>query len=354
MGLLTVYNEGYSNATLISNRFIDEYMKDANDAQLKIYLYLTRMMSAKQETSISDIADKFNHTEKDVLRALKYWEKQQLLSLDYDTGKNLVGIHLKDLQSNLEAEAVQSAQKPLVSIISTQTTLRTEEITAPTVYEKPNYSLDELKSFKNTEEASQILFIAESYLGKTLSANDIKTIFFFYDKLNFSTDLVDYLIQYCVERDKKDFKYIERVAINWAEQGITTPKQAAALSKKYDKTVYTIMKTLGKANLPTNKEVEFITKWSKEFGFSLDIIIEACDRTVLATDSHRFEYADSILTNWHKAGVHHKADIEVCDKNFKKTKTAVVSNKTVTSNKFNQFPQRSYDFDKLEEELLNR
>ena len=58
-------------------RFIDEYMKDANDAQLKVYLYLLRMMSANLATSVSEIADKFNHTEKDVIRALKYWEKAQ-------------------------------------------------------------------------------------------------------------------------------------------------------------------------------------------------------------------------------------------------------------------------------------
>lgn len=51
-------------------------MKDANDAQIKVYLYLLRMMTAGLTTSVSDIADKFNHTEKDVLRALKYWEKQ--------------------------------------------------------------------------------------------------------------------------------------------------------------------------------------------------------------------------------------------------------------------------------------
>ena len=56
-------------------------MKDANDAQLKVYLYLIRMMNANLPTSVSDIADKFNHTEKDVLRALKYWEKKRLWNM---------------------------------------------------------------------------------------------------------------------------------------------------------------------------------------------------------------------------------------------------------------------------------
>ena len=76
MAQFKVYQENYSDVTVVSNIFIDEYMKEANDAQLKVYLYLLRTMSAHLPTSVSDIADQFNHTEKDVLRALKYWEKR--------------------------------------------------------------------------------------------------------------------------------------------------------------------------------------------------------------------------------------------------------------------------------------
>ena len=75
MSRLTIYRDDYSDATIVSNQFIDEYMENANDAQIKVYLYLLRMMHANLPTSISDIADKFNHTEKDVVRALSYWEK---------------------------------------------------------------------------------------------------------------------------------------------------------------------------------------------------------------------------------------------------------------------------------------
>ena len=71
MDHLRIYKDNYTDATAVSNIFIDEYMKDANDAQLKVYLYLIRMMNANLPISISDIADKFNHTEKEVLRDRK-------------------------------------------------------------------------------------------------------------------------------------------------------------------------------------------------------------------------------------------------------------------------------------------
>ena len=96
------------------------------------------------------------------------------------------------------------------------------------------------KEFKNNEETAQILFVTEQYMGKPLSTSEIKTILFFSDKLGFSIDLIDYLIQYCVEKGKKDFRYIEKVALSWAEAGIKTPKQAAGASRKYDKAVYDI------------------------------------------------------------------------------------------------------------------
>ena len=172
---------------------------------------------------------------------------------------------------------------------------------------------------------------------------------FISDKLGFSEDLIDYLIQYCVDRNKKDLRYIEKVAISWAQQGITTPKQAKKLAGKYDKSVYEIMKALGKTGAPTQTEVTFITHWTKELGFTADVIFAACERTVLATDKHRFEYADSILNSWHKAGVHHKSDIQSLDDNYRKAKAS----KPAAANKFNQFKQNDYDFDALEKELLS-
>ncbi len=317
MGRLTIYQDNYTDSTVISNRFIDEYMMAANDAQLKIYLYLIRMMSAKRSTSISDIADMFNYTEKDVLRALKYWEKKQLLRLDCDENKTITGIHLLDFAAEAPA--------------------------------KPNYTLDELKEFKSNEATSRILFFTEQYLKKTLSSSEMRTMLFISDKLGFSEDLIDYLIQYCAERGKKDLKYIEKVAISWAEQGITTPEEACAFANKYDKTVYAVMKALGKTGIPTHTEVAFITRWTKEYGFTPDIIHAACERTVLATDKHRFEYADGILTSWYKSGVHHINDIASLDSAYRKNKSV----KAATVNKFNQFKQNDYDFDALEQELLS-
>lgn len=384
MARLTIYKDNYIESTAVSNCFIDEYMKDANDAQLKVYLYLLRMMHANLPFSVSDIADKFNHTEKDVLRALRYWEKQKLLTLDYDGDKNLVGIHLCELNPGetgtnrtgtapglarcdrnanavsrtASAEAAGAAAGTVstgaelegsgVSFVSTMTVPSQEP--EPDPYAKPTYSTDQLRSFKEQENTAQLLFVAQVYVGRPLTASDMKTILYLSDVLHFSDDLIDYLIQYCVDRGKKDFRYMEKVAVNWAQQGITTPKQAQKAALKYDKSVYAIMNELGKSSSPTAKELEYINRWTGEYGFSQDIIFEACERTVLAVDKHRFEYAEGILSSWRRENVRHKADIKRVDEQHQKQKTTP---RSAANNKFNQFKQNTYNFEELEKELIS-
>ncbi len=360
MGQFTIYKEDVPGVTLLSNSFIDNYMKDANDAQLKIYLYLLRRLGSGQAASVSEIADFFNHTEREVLRSLKYWEKLKLLAIEYDESRNVSGIRfLKGMDEPVTVAAPAVAAATAV-VSATAITEKAEETPAEKTdpYKKPSYSADQLSAFKNKENIRQLFFIAESYMGRQLSVSDMKSILYLSDCLHFSDDLIDYLLQYCVDRGKKDFKYIEAVALNWAQSGVTTPKQAEKFAAKYDKSVYTIMKELGKNNTPTKKELEYIIRWTKEYGFSQDIIAIACERTVLATDSHRFEYAEGILSNWKKEDVHHKSDIQRIDAQYQKSRqsrstSSAASSSQVSSNRFNQFAQRSYDYDELEARLLS-
>ena len=371
MARLTIYKDSKNNTTPVNNRFIDEFMEGANDVQLKVYLYLLRMLGANQATSVSDLADKFNHTEREIIRALKYWEKQKLLTLDYAADGIPVGIHFRDLDTELVAESKRrsSTSQSLAMFMEPSAVPKQSDYTSsdyepepepePTVtaaYEKPRYSASDISAFKNREETAQIMFIAESYIGKPLTPAEMKSLLFLTDVLQFSVDLIDYLIAYCVERDKKDFKYIERVAINWAENNVTTPAQAKRFSRKYDKNVYAIMNALGKTNTPTNKEAEFITRWTGEYGFDMDIILEACERTVLATDRHRLEYADRILSSWHQEHVQKKADIHKIDELYQQKKASSRSSAKQAGNgetKFNHASKNSYDFDTLEKQFLS-
>ena len=121
-------------------------------------------------------------------------------------------------------------------------------------------------------------------------------------------------------------------------------------------------KAFGLNRSPGQIERQYIKKWVDIFGFSDDIITEACNRTILRTQKPDFKYTDKILETWFKKGAKNKADIVRLDEEFSKGHKAVETNKHTnvikpTSNKFNQFPQRTYsakDYADLEKKLLNK
>lgn len=378
MSSFSVYRNIDTNNTFVSNIFIDEYMTEANAAQIKVYLYLLRMNG--HATSVSDMADRFNYIESDICRALKYWEKKHLLSIDYDLNGSVVGVRLMEpasltagnvpvtagvsIATSIPATVSQANMNKQAEIHSFIGREQTSSVSSSEIYSeisydsqeeqprftKPNYTADELRAFKDREDMKQIMFIASAYLGKTLSPSDIKSLIFISDTLNFSMDLIDYLLEYCAEKDKKSFKYIETVAINWANDNITTPEQAKSLSGKYDKSVYTVMKALGKTSAPTEKEADFVKRWTNEFGFSTDVILEACERCVLSTDKNRFAYADSILKNWRNAGVVVKSDIANVE-----SKSPRPYKKAAGQTSFHRLDMKhNYDYSEMEEELLKQ
>lgn len=371
MGGFKIYQDSYADFTVVSNRFIDEYMEDANDAQLKVYLYLIRMLGADLPTGISDIADRFNYTEKDVVRALRYWEKKHLISIEHDASKNIVGVCMLSTSATVVAHPSLVAVSGDNIIVPGENVVNAGSVVAPLpvaevcnsvidedAFTKPVFSKEDLKAFKTHEASSQLIFIAEQYLHKTLSVAELGTLLYISATLHFSDDLIDYLLQYCVGRDKTDYRYIEAVALDWAQSGIKTPKQAASHARKYDKIVYEIMNALGKSSSPSSIEISYINKWTRDYAYDMTVIEVACERTVLNTDKKRFSYADSILTRWHEMGIRHKADIEAIDPQRRRAERKTVNGNNSNSNggdgnKFNQFTQNTYDFDALEKALIS-
>ena len=323
--------------------FIDKYMADANGEFVKVYLFLLRCMgsSASSDCSISAIADHFNYTEKDILRALKYWEKVGVIGLELNEKNQLTGLCFKDLTGGVQLDAAPKAAK-------------TKKTPAN---KKREYTLDEVKEFHNNHEVSELLFIIETYLKHPLNSTEMNTVFFWYDGLKFSGELIEYLVEYCITNGHSSLRYMDKVALGWAENGIDSIEKAKEQVAIRSKAYYSIMKAFGISgrNL-ADSEMTFVNKWSKEYCFDIEIIQEACKRTITATQKPSFEYADSILTNWHNNNVHTLKDIESLDEVFNKSKRTAASAPTTSTtpkrNKFNNFEQRSYDFDKLEKVLL--
>lgn len=343
MDKITLTNNLQHNVTILSNDFIDHYMRKADGEYVKIYLLILRLSGSQLPVRVDELADTLELTRKDILRALNYWEKAGLLKLNEDS------------PSTGEISAT-SAPEEEISEASVSS------FTTPSVPEKANRSAVEMeKAIKNTD-LEQTVYMAETYLGRPLSTSELNSFCYINDDLHFSSDLLEYLIEYCITRGKKSVRYIESVAINWFQMGINTVKKAKEQTALFTQNVFPVMKAFGIGNRnPGPAELDYIRKWNS-LGFETDIIVEACNRTLLATHQASFPYANRILEDWKKSGVRNTTDIQSLDKNFHAVSQGTRQGKTTGqhnsgkggANSFHNFEQRSYNYEDLESRLLDK
>ena len=333
MKTLTLTNQAKKTVTVLENEFVDRYMPKANGEYVKVYLMLLRHLDESASLPApSRLADLLECTEKDILRAFKYWEGQGLLEYKEEAPDRSLQAEVSPSEASLTVAPVSGTDKSVNT-----------------------------RKHGNRKEFKELLFVAEQYLGKTLSATDINAITYFYETLQMSADLIEYLIEYCVENGHKSIHYIQKVALSWHSQDIRTAEQAKTNSVLYNKNCYSILNAYGiKGRAPAASEIAYIRKWHEEYAFSLEIILEACDRTMNMIHQPNFEYTDSILKNWYKKNVHTLEDVSVLDAAFTRAKADKARQQTTQPskpsgrNKFNNFENRSYDMNDLERRLIQQ
>ena len=410
MTAINISSDIATSFTTVSDIFIDQYMPKANGEFVKVYLYLLRATgSGAGIATISEIADHFSNTEADIIRALNYWASEGILQVQTGADGQIMGINLCSLsvsgmqaaQSNIQsAVADNAAQNNLQNGVVNNATqnnlqngvvnnaaqnistanirmqdsvvekLKNQATDKPAPSQK-EYTLDEIKEFRKNPDISELFFIIETYLKHTLSSTDTNMVLYWLDELHFSTDLVEYLVEYCITKGHSSLRYMNKVALGWADAGIKTVDQAKDDAAAHSQIYYSVMKALGITgrNL-VDSEVSLINKWVGEYGFDIELVKAACSKTISAIQKPSFEYTDSILANWRKKDVHTLKDVEVLDANFAKANKASAtgssqgtnaancsskpkSNNSSSKNKFNNFNQRNNDYDKLEKLFLN-
>lgn len=410
MTAINISSDIATSFTTVSDIFIDQYMPKANGEFVKVYLYLLRATgSGAGIATISEIADHFSNTEADIIRALNYWASEGILQVQTGADGQIMGINLCSLsvsgmqaaqsniqsavadnaaQNNLQNSVVNNAAQNILQNsvvnnaaqnISTVNTRMHDSVVEKLKSQTPDkaassqkeYTLDEIKEFRKNPDISELFFIIETYLKHTLSSTDTNMVLYWLDELHFSTDLVEYLVEYCITKGHSSLRYMNKVALGWADAGIKTVDQAKDDAAAHSQIYYSVMKALGITgrNL-VDSEVSLINKWVGEYGFDIELVKAACSKTISAIQKPSFEYTDSILANWKKNDVHTLKDVEVLDANFAKANKASATgssqgtnaangsskpknNNSSSKNKFNNFNQRNNDYDKLEKLFLN-
>ena len=323
--------------------FIDTYMAGASGEYVKVYLYLLRHQ--QEEVSIGQIADALNHTEADVQRALAYWQRAGVLGTEVGeeaqrSFQETPGQQISPVFASTESLAGAGSFAP-----STKTAAR-------------EAAACDMSRLTSDESFKQLIYIAQQYLNKLLTPTDCQILGNLYSNLGFSGELLEYLIEYCVQNHHTSLRYMEKVALGWHKRGIKDVEQAKASGRGYTKGSFAVMRAMGLSDRsPAEVESEFIEKWFWEYGFTRELIVEACSRTIRQIHKPSFDYADKILRDWKNAGVKSFRDVSELDKKRKEEGGAkrrqASAGSSRSSNRFHNLEEHGYDYDEMVWSMIN-
>lgn len=310
--------------TPVNNIFIDNYMANARGEYIKVYLLgLKYCMSGEIGVNSSLIASALSLLETDVINAWNYWNDEGVVKL---TPIDNLG--------NFNIEFIDLIKTP-----------------------ESNKSINLLKELDNSLVKDMLQDI-ERLLARPLSSKEMETYLGWQHDFNFSPELILLLIEYCVSKGKSDYRYIEKIAVSWHDSGITNIDQAQDFIKKHEDKWINIRKILTYLGIKNGEvmkpQEDMLEKWLNVYKFSLEIIYKACDICFERLNRADFKYIDGILNSWFKDNIKTLQDIELKDR--KKINAKAISTESSASKKgkgkFNNYEQRSYDFDDLERKLL--
>ena len=386
--------------TTIYNSFIEDYMPAANGSYVKVYLYIAKCLQAKESNfSISSLADQLENTEKDILRALMYWEKKGLMSLNRDkaTGE-ILGLEMlipfaernfdtyentaKESAASLGVDSDLSETGALdrrnsdfsETDAANTSTYESSGTDAPSnvnsdvhrasnsAQEKNSSAVkpiqvppEQIQELSANEDFVWVCNVVESYLERPMKPTEIQLITYLYGTLHFSRELILHLYDYCISMGKTACNYIQTVALSWHEQGIKTPEQAQNASVRYLASYNAVSKALGLGRGLAEIEKKYVDHWQNDWNMDLSVILEACNRTVLKLHHADFKYTEGILSHWNEQNVRTLQGVEQSDLHYAQTKEQKEKKKPSTSgkqpprNQFQNFKQRDVSSEELQE-----
>ena len=210
-----------SNVTIISNEFLDKFLSDASAEKIKVFLFYF-WKGIKEGYTISEASNEIDLPEEDIEMALKFWIKKKIFKKDclvYDKAEK------------------KSYTEKTDNLVDFQT--------------KKNELIN--KNRKNYEDVeSDLLFQAERLLGQTMSERQQALIARCYNEYGFDESLIQYLLEYCANKEQRNAKYMAAVAESWYEQKIKTAEDAKKFTEGFEKSGRT--KTKKKTNVIDRSE----------------------------------------------------------------------------------------------------
>ncbi|MCL1987873.1 MAG: DnaD domain protein [Firmicutes bacterium] len=335
-------------------KFIDEYMGDCPKSYFAlVYIYGFRKFSEGKILSTIEYAKYLKIETCQVEKALKYWEEERIINVDF-TNKDIPIIEflpLGDSEKLVEkVENVENVEKVnIIPFPMQKTPLEFEEITQNNAEIKQLFD-HAIKSCEN--------------IGIATSNNMQNKLYKFYKLYNLPIDVIITLVDHCVEHSKKPFvrfngeykllEYMEEVAKNWCEEEISTVEDGKNHLQLFERNIMSIMKAYGSNKKPGKGQRKFIDTWLEDWQMPIEVILAAWDSASLQEkEKYNFRYVNKIIQEWHEKGIKTVAAVEEHEKNWKSTAKSKSQKSTAKRSNYADVNRQKRDYEKIENLELN-
>lgn len=290
----------WNSVFAIPSCVVDEHMKLAGAAQLKVLLYMLRHCG--DEVTLDALAFAIGQKPSDTQDALDYWINCGLLSES--------DIHSKPERKEIPhsktatADAADSVPETSVSNALGQTA----EKKPAAGREKIRYPFDEcMKYVAEDEQLKNMLTAVEATLGKQLTHTEVTCFVTLVKWHGLPCTVMPMLVQYCRSIGKPSMSYIEATGIGWAAEEIDNfekaEKKISSLTAKR-KAWNTVRSAL---EIPerkaTESEMKFCDLWINGQHIDVELIRHAYDKCVNKNGKISFNYMNGIIKRYFEQGI---------------------------------------------------
>lgn len=284
----------------VPNAVVDENIRLASALQLKTLLYMLRH-ATDTDISLSAVSKAIGYDEEDVNDALIFWAERGLIVKD---GCEAVTPAVGTAQQTAPAQPVNELSPAPVRSIK-----KVEEIPVT----KPDHE-QVARRLQECEELRMLFAEAQSILGKTVGYDGQSTLIMMHDSYGLPVEVILMAIEYNKAKGKTGFASISKTGREWSELEIDSIEGAIEYIEDHnivDETWHKLRSMTDITNKnPTQKQKRFLTVWTKEYGYSADMIYFAYEEAIDNTGKASFEYMDKVLSNWYKNAVKTPQDIQ--------------------------------------------
>lgn len=314
-------NTSYKNKKLQADMI--ESIKNADEDDLRVLLTTILLEGEDGCVKTEDICDALGIGEEAFAASLKYWRGAGLITVPKKKSTE------KEVKT--EKKEIESAHRDGKIDRETMPTYTTEELTA---------------LMKKRKITSDFIGDASRVYGKMFNQHEVEIIVRMIDYIGFDGECVLLLLSYYAKQ-KKTLRYIEKAALAFYDEGITSAKelqQKLAAMERREAAEGQIRAMFGMNNRAlTTKEKKYISSWVEKMNFSVEMIRLAYDKTVDITHEPSPAYANGILERWYADGIDTPEKVAAADEKREEGKRGQVERSFDSNDFFEAALRRSYE-----------